>query len=111
MVVVDTVSRLIPGVLSNRESALLDSFSTDLLEYPHYTRPREYKGWRVPDVLLSGNHKEINKWRRRESLKSTVARRPDLLKKVKLSKEYREILEELKKGVRSRNSEFIRESE
>jgi len=111
MVVVDAVSRLVPGVLSNRESALLDSFSTDLLEYPHYTRPREYNGWRVPDVLLSGNHKEINKWRHRESLKRTVARRPDLLKKVKLPEEDRKIIEELKKGVRSRNSEFIRESE
>ncbi len=111
MIVVDAVSRLIPGVLSNRESALLDSFSTGLLEYPHYTRPREYRGWEVPDVLLSGNHNEINKWRRRESLKRTLNRRPDLLRKAELSEEDRKILEELKKGVRSQNSEFRRESE
>lgn len=96
MIVVDAVSRLIPGVLSNRESALFDSFSTGLLEYPHYTRPREYRGWNVPDVLLSGNHNEINKWRRRGSLKRTFVRRPDLLKKAKLSEEDREILEEIK---------------
>ena len=101
MIVVDAVSRLVPGVLSNSRSALLDSFSTGLLEYPHYTRPSEYRGWKVPDVLLSGNHKEIDKWRRRESLKRTFMRRPDLLRKVKLSEEDRNIIEELKSEVRS----------
>ncbi len=95
MVVVDAVSRLVPGVLSNSKSALLDSFSTGVLEYPHYTRPREHRGWKVPEVLLSGNHKEINKWRRRESLKRTFMRRPDLLKNVNLSEEDRVVLREL----------------
>jgi tRNA (guanine37-N1)-methyltransferase len=79
MVVVDAVSRLVPGVLGNCDSAGADSFSMGLLEYPHYTRPAEYRGWKVPDVLLSGNHKEIESWRRRESLLRTKKRRPDLL--------------------------------
>lgn len=95
MVVIDAVSRLVFGVLGNNESVLLDSFSAGLIEYPHYTRPREYRGWRVPDVLLSGNHKEISRWRRRESLKRTLTRRPDLLIKTKLSEEDRAMLEEL----------------
>ena len=80
MVVVDAVSRLVPGVLGNCESARADSFSTGFLEYPHYTRPAEYRGWKVPDVLLMGNHREIEMWRRRESLLRTLRRRPDLLK-------------------------------
>jgi tRNA (guanine37-N1)-methyltransferase len=79
MVVVDAVSRLVPGVLGNCDSAGADSFSTGLLEYPHYTRPADYRGWKVPDVLLSGNHREIEIWRRRESLLRTKKRRPDLL--------------------------------
>ena len=79
MVVVDAVSRLVPGVLGNCDSAGADSFSMGLLEYPHYTRPAEYRGWKVPDVLLSGNHREIEMWRRRESLLRTKKRRPDLL--------------------------------
>jgi tRNA (guanine37-N1)-methyltransferase len=79
MVVVDAVSRLVPGVLGNCDSAGADSFSMGLLEYPHYTRPAEYLGWKVPDVLLSGNHREIESWRRRESLLRTKKRRPDLL--------------------------------
>jgi tRNA (guanine37-N1)-methyltransferase len=79
MVVVDAVSRLIPGVLGNCNSAGEDSFSMGLLEYPHYTRPAEYRGWKVPDVLLTGNHREIEIWRRRKSLLRTRKRRPDLL--------------------------------
>ena len=79
MVVVDAVSRLVPGVLGNCDSAGADSFSMGLLEYPHYTRPAEYQGWKGPDVLLSGNHREIEIWRRRESLLRTKKRRPDLL--------------------------------
>ena len=98
MIVVDAVSRLVPEVLGNRESALFDSFSTGLLEGPHYTRPQEYRDWRVPDVILSGDHKKINEWRRRKSLKRTLARRPDLLAKANLSEEDRKILEELDKG-------------
>ncbi len=81
MVVVDAVSRLIPGVLGNDASAAEDSFSTGILEYPHYTRPATYRGWPVPEVLLSGNHAEIEAWRRTEALKRTLARRPDLLEK------------------------------
>jgi tRNA (guanine37-N1)-methyltransferase len=80
MVIVDAVSRLVPGVLGNCESASEDSFSMGLLEYPHYTRPAEYRGWGVPDVLLSGNHREINAWRRREALWRTREKRPDLLR-------------------------------
>jgi tRNA (guanine37-N1)-methyltransferase len=79
MVVVDAVSRLIPGVLGNSESAGSDSFSMGVLEYPHYTRPAEYRGWKVPEVLLSGNHREIEAWRRKQSLLRTRERRPDLL--------------------------------
>lgn len=96
MIIVDAVSRLVPEVLGNRESALLDSFSTGLLEGPHYTRPQEYRNWKVPDVILSGDHKKINEWRRRKSLKRTLARRPDLLAKANLSEEDRKIIEKLK---------------
>ena len=97
MVVVDAVSRLVPGFLGNAESAVLDSFSTGLLEYPHYTRPAEYRGWNVPEVLLSGNHVKIESWRRREAIRRTFARRPDLLKEAHLSDEEKEFLRELEK--------------
>lgn len=96
MIVVDAVSRLVPGVLGNSESASLDSFSRGLLEYPHYTRPSEYRGWNVPEVLLSGNHRDITAWRRRESLRRTLMRRPDLLETAQLEDEDRVILEELR---------------
>lgn len=79
MTMTDAIVRLIPGVLSREESHIEDSFSTGMLEHPHYTRPREYRGMRVPDVLLSGNHKDIEAWRAAESLKRTRERRPDLL--------------------------------
>jgi len=84
MVVVDAVSRLIPGVLTN-ESTEEESHSTNLLEYPQYTRPPEFRGWKVPDVLLSGNHAQIARWRRKESLRRTRERRPDLFAKLDLS--------------------------
>lgn len=80
MAMTDAVVRLVPGVLSNEESHQEDSFSTGRLEHPHYTRPREYRGMSVPDVLISGNHKLIDEWRERESIKRTRERRPDLLK-------------------------------
>lgn len=86
MVVIDSVSRFI-GSLGNDESHENDSFSNGLLEYPQYTRPAEFNGMRVPDVLLSGNHEEIRKYRRFESLKRTYLQRPDLLGKIELSKE------------------------
>jgi len=94
MVLVDAVSRLIPGVLGNSESAGADSFSMGFLEYPHYTRPAEYRGWKVPEVLLSGNHREIEAWRRRESLLRTLKRRPDLLRGAVLTDQERSWLTE-----------------
>jgi len=80
MVIIDAVSRLLPGVLGDDQSAADESFSHGLLEYPHYTRPAEFRGMKVPEVLLSGHHAEIEKWRRAEALKRTQQRRPDLLK-------------------------------
>ena len=84
MVVVDAVSRLIPGVLA-ADSTGEESHSNNLLEYPHYTRPPEFRGWRVPDILLSGHHEQIARWRRKESLRRTRQRRPDLFAKLDLS--------------------------
>ena len=81
LIMVDSIARLIPGVLSQNESFEEESFKDDLLEYPHYTRPREFMGMQVPDVLLSGNHKKIEQWRLEESKKITKLRRPDLYKK------------------------------
>lgn len=95
LVLIDTVSRLIPDVLGNPESISSESFSENLLEYPQYTRPARYKGWPVPDVLQSGNHSEIEQWRRRESLKRTYKRRPDLLAKIKLSAEDKKLLDKI----------------
>ena len=80
MVVIDAVTRLLPGVLGDDESSLDESFSADLLEYPHYTRPAEFRGMKVPEVLLSGNHAEIAKWRAEQARQRTNERRPDLLK-------------------------------
>ena len=87
MVMIDAISRLIPGVLNNNESAEFESFHDNLLEHPHYTRPVEFRGKRVPDVLLSGHHANIEKWRREQSLKRTLERRPDLLEDAPLSRE------------------------
>jgi len=80
MVVIDAVTRLLPGVLGDDESSRDESFSEDLLEYPHYTRPAEFRGMKVPEVLLSGNHAEIAKWRAEQARQRTKERRPDLLK-------------------------------
>lgn len=87
MAVIETLGRLIPGVLGNQESAENDSFSSGLLDYPHYTRPPEFRGMKVPDVLLSGNHQEILRWRRREALRRTLERRGDLLGRENLTDE------------------------
>ncbi len=96
LVVVDAVVRLIPGVLGSEESIRSDSHSDGLLEYPQYTRPQVYRGWPVPDVLLSGNHAEIARWRRRQAILRTAKRRPDLLEKANLCEEERKwILENL----------------
>jgi tRNA (guanine37-N1)-methyltransferase len=99
LVVIDAVARLIPGVLGNAASAQTESFSQGLLECPQYTRPADYKGWCVPEVLVSGNHARIESWQRIEALKRTWKRRPDLLEKVDLSKEDREALEKIKLGL------------
>lgn len=93
MVIIDAISRLVPGVLSNEDSAQTESFDNNLLEYPQYTRPPEYEGLTVPKVLLSGHHKNIETWRREQSLIRTAKKRPDLLKKANLSKEDKKILE------------------
>ena len=98
LVVIDAVSRLIPGVLGNDASAATESFSQGLLEYPQYTRPADYKGWRVPDVLVSGNHAQIERWQRIEAIKRTWLRRPDLLEKIELSEEDKTNLEKIKLG-------------
>ncbi|PKN32740.1 MAG: tRNA (guanosine(37)-N1)-methyltransferase TrmD [Deltaproteobacteria bacterium HGW-Deltaproteobacteria-19] len=95
MVLVDAVSRLVPGVLGNSGSPVADSFSTGLLEYPQYTRPENFREWKVPDVLLSGHHKAIEDWRKRESLKRTWRRRRDLLEAISLPEEDRKILQSL----------------
>ncbi len=92
MAVIDAVTRLIPGVLGNEDSARLDSFADDFLEHGHYTRPSIFKGESVPEVLLSGNHSAIEKWRREASLVRTVLKRPDLLKERPLEKTEIEIL-------------------
>ncbi|RAV03442.1 tRNA (guanosine(37)-N1)-methyltransferase TrmD [Paenibacillus sp. YN15] len=97
MVVIDSVVRLLPGVLGNQQSAVTDSFSTGLLEYPHYTRPAKFRDWEVPEVLLSGHHENIELWRRRQSLKRTWRRRPELLRELELSKKDKEWLAELER--------------
>ena len=95
LVVIDAVSRLIPGVLGRDESSVDESFSSGLLEYPQYTRPREYRGLAVPEVLLNGNHAQINRWRRDEALRLTLERRPELLEKTSLDKRDRAFLDGL----------------
>ena len=95
MILVDAVARLIPGVLGQADAPRTDSHGSGLLEHPHYTTPREFRGKTVPEVLVSGHHAEINKWRRRESLRRTFERRPDLLARAELSDEDRKFLREL----------------
>lgn len=94
LVVIDSVARLLPGVLGDESATAQDSHSAALLEHPHYTRPAEFRGWRVPEVLRSGDHGRIREWRRRESLKRTMLRRPDLLSGAELSEEEWSWLEE-----------------
>lgn len=92
MLIADAVCRLIEGVVGNSDSVEADSFYNGLLDYPHYTRPEEARGLRVPDVLLSGHHEKIRRWRKEQSLRRTLARRPDLLKTAELDEESRAIL-------------------
>lgn len=105
MVVADSVIRLLPGVLGNETSAVSDSFSTGLLEHPQYTRPADFRGMKVPDVLLSGHHRNIEAWRRKESLRRTFLRRPDLLENIQLDKQDLQWLEQLKKERMSAETE------
>jgi len=98
LALIDAVSRLIPGVLGDYESAQDDSFSEGILDCPHYTRPAEYQGMRVPEVLLSGDHKRIREWQRQQALICTYHKRPDLLRSVPLSEEDLEFLKTLKEG-------------
>jgi tRNA (guanine37-N1)-methyltransferase len=95
MVVIDAVLRLLPGVLGSEESPLEDSHAGGLLEYPHYTRPADFRGWTVPEVLLSGNHAEIARWRREQIIRRTLERRPDLLDKASLGLEDKKLVERL----------------
>lgn len=96
MTVIDSVVRLLPGVLGQEDSHIQDSFSTGLLEHPHYTRPAEFRGMKVPDVLLSGNHAKIEQWREEQSLKRTFERRPDLLDQYPLTDKQKLYLKKLK---------------
>ncbi len=98
MVIVDAVVRQLPGALGAEEAVGQDSHSSGLLEYPQYTRPRVFQGWEVPYVLLSGNHAEVDRWRREQSIIRTLRRRPDLLEKADLSREERILLERMKRG-------------
>jgi len=99
LIQIDSISRLIPGVLGAPGGAAEDSHATGLLEHPHYTRPPEYRGWKVPEILLSGDHGKVNKWRREQSLLRTMKRRPELLDNADLSEKERAFLE--KHGFRS----------
>ena len=96
LLIIDAVSRLIPGVLGDPTGAEDDSHSMGLLEYPHYTKPSEFRGWKVPEVLLSGDHGKIEKWRREQALQRTLKKRPDMIEKAELSEKDRKFLEGLK---------------
>ena len=96
LVVIDAIARLIPGVLGDPTGAEDDSHSMGLLEYPHYTKPSEFRGWKVPEILLSGDHAKIEKWRREQAITRTFNKRPDMLEKAELSQEDKRIVERLK---------------
>jgi tRNA (guanine37-N1)-methyltransferase len=95
LILIDAVSRLLPGVLGDPTGAEDDSHASGLLEYPHYTRPPEFRGWGVPDVLLSGDHGKIERWRREQSLLRTLRRRPDMLEKLELTEKEKKFLDSL----------------
>ena len=98
VVVVDAVSRFIPNVVGKAESVKKDSFSEGILDFPHYTRPRNFRGMKVPEVLFSGDHEKIALWRKKKSLRKTFTMRPDLLEDRELTQEEKKILDEIKKG-------------
>jgi len=97
LMIIDAVSRLLPGVLGDPTGAQDDSHSMGLLEYPHYTKPPEFRGWKIPDILASGNHAKIEQWRREQALTRTFNKRPDMLEKAELSDKDKKFVEELKK--------------
>lgn len=97
LILIDAISRLLPGVLGDPTGAADDSHASGLLEYPHYTRPPEFRGWRVPEVLLSGDHPRIERWRREQSLRRTLAKRPDMLEQAALSADDKKIMEKIMK--------------
>ncbi|MGX6979649.1 tRNA (guanosine(37)-N1)-methyltransferase TrmD [Vagococcus elongatus] len=97
MVMIDATVRLLPEVLGNEASAVADSHSTGLLEHPHYTRPADYKGMKVPEVLVGGHHKLIDEWRLKESLRRTYERRPEMLEKIELTEQMKKILAEIER--------------
>jgi tRNA (guanine37-N1)-methyltransferase len=103
LLMIDAISRLIPGVLGDPTGAQDDSHSMGLLEYPHYTKPSEFRGWKVPDVLLSGDHGKIEKWRREQALQRTLKKRPDMIEKAELSKEDQKIVDHLKSQVQNKS--------
>lgn len=99
MLIIDAVSRLIPGVLGDPTGAEDDSHSMGLLEYPHYTKPAEFRGWKVPEILLSGDHAKIDKWRREQALLRTFNKRPDMFEKAELSEKEKKFIEGLKSKI------------
>lgn len=101
LILIDAIARFIPGVLGDPTGAEDDSFATGLLEYPHYTKPEDYRGWHVPEVLLSGNHAQINRWRREQSLRRTWLHRPDLLKSFLLTDADHKFLRKLEEESKS----------
>ncbi|MBK7455368.1 MAG: tRNA (guanosine(37)-N1)-methyltransferase TrmD [Anaerolineales bacterium] len=99
LILIDAIARLLPDVLGDPTGAQDDSHATGLLEYPHYTRPPEFRGWKTPDILLTGDHAKIDRWRREQSLLRTFNKRPDMLEKVELNKQDRKFIESLKSKV------------
>jgi len=105
LLLIDALSRLIPGVLGDPTGAEDDSHSMGLLEYPHYTKPPEFRGWKVPEVLLSGNHARIERWRREQALRRTLDKRPDMIEKAQLSEQDRKFVEGLKLKVHGKTNQ------
>jgi tRNA (guanine37-N1)-methyltransferase len=107
LIVIDAISRLLPGVLGDPDGALDDSHASGLLEYPHYTRPPEFRGWKVPEVLQSGDHARITQWRREQSLRRTFSRRPDMLANAPLTDADHKFLEKLQKSSTEKTSSEV----
>lgn len=100
LVIIDAITRLLPGVLGDWRSSLHESFTTGILDYPQYTRPQKFRGMEVPDIILSGNHEDIRRWRRKEALRLTIQKRPDLLERTSLSAEDYKLIKEIQEEER-----------